>query len=213
MAWADRAPHSLAALLCRAITRPPLGHDKVCGTLNFLLKPSQSVGRFKEKMPYCRRRLSWNSYHDKSVKLKRWSIALSQTPFSIVRRRPFIPTPSASSFRLDGTVFSAISLYFRPSALALRMQPLRSTYLRSVPPKSDPTKTSLAALEVLYARSSDTQGSGIPRPPRFTLWPRIYLSSALTSSPPKCAGKKASLRESYIGPITEPTPGTFLCRY
>ena len=36
---------------------------------------------------------------------------------------------------------------------------------------------------------------------------------ALTSSTPKSAGKKASLRESYIGPIIEPIPGTVICRY
>ena len=36
------------------------------------------------------------------------------------------------------------------------------------------------------------------RPLRFTLWPRITLRLALTSSPPKISGKKASLGAFFI---------------
>ena len=69
--------------------------------------------------------------------------------------------------------------------------------MRSIPPRIYPTRTSLADLEMLYACSANSWGTGIPRPPHFTLWPRIYLRSELTSYPEKSAGKKASLRESF----------------
>ena len=71
----------------------------------------------------------------------------------------------------------------------------------------------MADFEVLHTRSANIQDCYIPKPPHFTLWPRIYLRSALTSTPTKIAGKKASLRASSIGTIRDPTPGTVLCRY
>ena len=71
----------------------------------------------------------------------------------------------------------------------------------------------MADLGVFYAHSAESRGSGISRSPRFTLWHNIYLMSVLTSSPPKSAGKKASLRASSIGPTRELTTGTVLCRY
>ena len=71
----------------------------------------------------------------------------------------------------------------------------------------------MAALEVLYIHSAENWWSGIPRPPFLTLWARIYLRSESNSSPPKIAGKKASLRESSIGPIREPFLGTVLFVY
>ena len=60
---------------------------------------------------------------------------------------------------------------------------------------------------------SRARGSGILKPLPFTPWPRISLRSALNSSPQKISGKKTSHRASSIGPMREPTPGTFLCRY
>ena len=71
----------------------------------------------------------------------------------------------------------------------------------------------MADLEVLYACFAGSQGSGIPKPPWFTLWPSISLWSVLTSSPPKVTREKASLRVSYIRPIILTTPGTVLFRY
>ena len=68
--------------------------------------------------------------------------------------------------------------------------------MRSIPPRIYPTRTSLADLEMLYACSANSWGTGIPRPPHFTLWPRIYLRSAQTSSPLKSAWKKACIRAS-----------------
>ena len=147
--------------------------------------------------------------HENSVLLRQWGIAVSHAPLFFYHRRRFIPTPSAKSFCIVSTAFSAISRCFCLSALAQCTQPLCATYLRSVPPRSDTTNTSLATFEVLYARSSDSQGSSIYRPPRFMLWPRIYLRSALTSSNPKISGNKDSHRESSIGPIRDPTPGKF----
>ena len=206
-------PSILVESLCRVRTRPPLGNDKTCGTENFLPHPSQYVKRFKGTITYRKRILSWNSSHENYVPLRRWGIAVSHDPFFFACWGRFSPALSARSFCLKSNAFSAISLCFYLSAIDLRMQPLCATYLRSVPPKSDPTKYLLAALEVLYARSANIQGSGILRPPHFMLWPWISLRSKLTSSPPKRAGKKASIRESYIGPIREPTPGTDLCIY
>ena len=201
MAWTDRAPHSLAASLCRGRTIPPLEHDKVCSTDNFLPQPSQSVGRFNGTITYRGSRFSWNSSHDNSVPLRRWGIAVSHYLFSIAFQRQFIHALSTSSFPLISNAFFTSSHCFHLLGLAQHTQPLCTTCLRSVPPRSEPTSTSMDDLELLYARSADIRGSGIPRPQRFTLWPRIYLRLSLTSSPPKSAGEKASLRESSIGPI------------
>ena len=113
MARADRVPHSLAALLCRARTRLPLGHDKACGTENFLPQPSQSVGRFKGTMPYRKRKLSWNYSHNNSVPLRRCGIAFSHAPCYVDLQRRFSPDQSASSFCLKLNALSASSLCFR----------------------------------------------------------------------------------------------------
>ena len=164
-------------------------------------------------MTYQRRRLSWNSSLDNSVPLRRWGISASHDPFSVDRRRRFNLAPSAISFLLVSASIYEYSCCFHPYALDLHTQDLCTTQLRSVPPKSDPNRTSLDDLEVLYARSANSRGSGIPRPPRFTLWPRIYLRLAETSYPPKIAWKKASIRESSIGPIILTNPGTVLCSY
>ena len=72
-----------------------------------------------------------------------------------------------------------------------------------VPPISEPTRTTLAALEVLYAPSAEIRGSVIPKPPRFTLWYRISLRSALISCSSKSAGRKASLRASSFRCLLE----------
>ena len=71
----------------------------------------------------------------------------------------------------------------------------------------------MADQEVFYARSAYSRGSGIPRQPHFTLWPRIYLSLALTSSSLRSAYEKASLRSSSIEAIRVPTQGKVFCRY
>ena len=102
---------------------------------------------------------------------------------------------------------------FCPPAPALCMKALCAMYFMSIPPKSEPTSTSLDALEVFYKHSANSRGYGIPKPPCFMLWPRISLRSVLTYSSPKSAGKKASLRESSIGPIIVPATGIILCRY
>ena len=210
---AERAPDSFAALLFCAKMRPPLGHDNEHGTKNFLPQPSQSVVRFKGTMPYQKRRLSFNSSLENSVPLRQWGIAVSHAPLSVGRRRWISPATPVSSFYLSNSAFSKNPLSVRPSALDLHTHNLWATYLRLVPPTSEPTRTLLDALEVLYARFANRRVSGIPMPMHFTLWPRISLRSVLTSSPPKSGGKKASLREFSIGPIRDPTPGTVLCRY
>ena len=158
MAWDERAPHSLSAFLYRARISPPLGRDKAFGIENFLSHPSQSVGRSKVTMPYWGRRLSWNSSLDNSVPLRQWVIAVSHAPLSIALQRQFNPDPYSSSFLLARTAFSASSRCFRPSLLDICTQPLCVMYLRSIPPRSKPTKTYLDALEVLYARSVKSQG-------------------------------------------------------
>ena len=109
-AQSDRPTHSLAASLCRARTRPPLGHNKSCGTKNFLPNPSQSVGRFKDTMLYRKRRLFWNSSHENYAPLSKLGIAVSHASFSISHQRKFIPSLSARYFRLESNAFSAISL-------------------------------------------------------------------------------------------------------
>ena len=80
------------------------------------------------------------------------------------------------------------------------------------PPRSEPNSDLLDALEVLYARSADRKGSGIPSSQRLMLWPRIYLRSTLASSPLKSAGNKDSIRESLMVTILVPTPVSVLCR-
>ena len=84
---------------------------------------------------------------------------------------------------------------------------------REEPPRRESTSYPLATLEVLYALSADNWGSSIPKPPCFTLWPRICQKSALISSPPNSAGDHFSLRAPSIGLIRVPTPWTILCRY
>ena len=164
-------------------------------------------------MTYQRRRLSWNPSHDKPVPLRQGGIDVSHAPFSVSCRRIFSPALSSSYFRLINAAFSEKSRCFCPSSLTLHTYYLCAMQLRSVPPRSDPTRTSLADSEVLYARSADIRGSGIPRPPRIKLRPRVSMRLALTSYPTKSVGKKTSLRESSIGLIREPTPGTVLYRY
>ena len=83
----------------------------------------------------------------------------------------------------------------------------------NIPNFLNPNHVLNTLISPLYARSADSRGYGIPRPQCFTLWPRISLRSALTSSLLEIAGKKASLRASYIIPIRELTPGTVFCRY
>ena len=125
-AWSERAPHSLAASLCRARTRPPLRHDKFCGTEKFLPHPSQSVGEFKVKMSYQRRILSWNNSLDNSMMLSQWGIAVRHAPFFIALQRRFSPAPSSRSFHLVSTAFSENYQCFHLPDLAIHMHPLCS---------------------------------------------------------------------------------------
>ena len=124
-AWDNIVLHSLpSALLCCAKTRPPLGHDKACGTENFFPQTSHLVGRLKGTIPYQIWRLSWNSSLENYVPLRHWGIAVCHTPFSVARWRRFSPAPSARSFSLVSAAFYKNSICFCPSALALRTNPL-----------------------------------------------------------------------------------------
>ena len=136
-----RTPHYLAASLCYDVTRPPLGHDKACVTKNFLPQPWQSVGRFKGKIPYRRKRLSWNPFLENSVPLRLWGIVISHASFYVIRQRKFSPVLSDNFLCLVRAAFSENFRFFRPSVVALRTHLLCTTYLRLIPPRSDPTKT------------------------------------------------------------------------
>ena len=209
--WDERAPHSLAVLLCCAITRPPLSHDKSFQTKNLLPEPSQSVEGFKFTIPYWRSILSCNFSLHNYVTLQ-WGIAESHASFSVDHQRQFIAALSARSLRWFNALVSKNYFWFCASALYVCIQDVCAPQLRSVHPRSEPTSTSLAAFEVLYTRSDNRQGYGKSKPPRFTLWPRISLSLSLTSSPPKSAGKKISFISFSMLPIIVPILVTFLCR-
>ena len=116
-AQAVRAPHFLAAPLCRARKSPPLGYDRECGIKKFLPQLSQSVVRFKGKMSYQKRRLYWNYSLDRSMPLRHWVMTISHALFYVSRWRQFNPSPSSSSLRILRIYFSKYSFCFRDSAL------------------------------------------------------------------------------------------------
>ena len=138
---------------------------------------------------------------------------LSHTPFLVALCKRFISWPPASSFRLSSSTISTCFRSFLAPALALRTHAPWPTWLRAEPPRRECTSSPLVAFEVLYALSADNRGSGITNLPCLTLWPWVYQYLALISSPPNSAEKNFSLRDSSIGPIRVPTPGTVLCRY
>ena len=144
--------------------------------------------------------------------LRQRGIALIHARFSVSLWRFCLSWTPVSYFCLARSAIIKSSLYFLTLAIALRTHTLWPMQLRLVYPQRDPTSSLLAALEVLYKISADDRGSGIPKPPRSTLWTRIFQNSALNSYPPNRAGKRVSLTVFSIGPIIVPTSGTVVFR-
>ena len=142
--------------------------------------------------------------------LRRWGIVVSQAPLIVYLWRRWLSCPPVTIFNL---LISFLSLSLLGPALALRTHALWTTQLRLVPPRRKPISSPQVSLEVICALSADSWFSGIPKPLCLTLWHRVFQNLSLTSSLSKIAGKKVSIRASYIGPTIVKTLGTVLCIY
>ena len=145
--------------------------------------------------------------------LRRWGTVLIHSQFLVALWRRFLSWPPASYFCLASSAISTLFCSLLATRLARSAHSLWPTYSREEPLKRKSTRSTLTALEVLYALSVDNLGSGIHNLTCLMLWPMIYRKLALISSPPNRAGMILSLRAYSMGPIRVPTPGTVLCRY